>query len=374
MERTSRPGLARAATVRPTVIGSRAECRPEAAAPLMLERPASSLIDRITSASLRHPWKFLATALALALAGGGLASRLEVRSSFAELLPSDMPSVRLLHELIRRVGGDGTVLVMVEAEDGPEGLPRAEAMAQVLARDYLALGGDLIRSVEWTMKPIEAWYADHWPMFIPLRDLEQARDAVKTAKARGKQRLLDLGLEDEAPQRIVLPPGPVRELIDPAKPPPREQVAARFARYRDGFLVHPDGRSVTLVVRPTGTSLGIDETRDLLARMRATADRHAPELRAEHLRVAFGGTFPALLVEYESILRDVASTFLLVVAIVLGSLLLFFRDLRSVAALGAAILRVALKRHWVLHDLDSRALEVTSRGRREMLTRFGLRL
>ena len=181
----------------------------------MLERHASSFIDRLTSASLRHPWKFVAVALALALAGGGLASRLEVRSSFAELLPSDMPSVRLLHELIRRVGGDGTVLVMVEAEDGPEGLPRAEAMAQVLARDYLALGRDVIRSVEWSMKPIEDWFGDHWPMFIPLRDLEQARDAVKGAKARGKQRLLDLGLEDDdGPQRIVLPPGPVGELIE----------------------------------------------------------------------------------------------------------------------------------------------------------------
>jgi hypothetical protein len=42
-------------------------------------------------------------------------------------------------------------------------------------------------------------------------------------------------------------------------------------------------------------------------------------------------------------------------------------------ALGAALLRVALKRKWVAHDLDSRALEITSPGRREMLTRFGLR-
>jgi DNA-binding transcriptional ArsR family regulator len=41
-------------------------------------------------------------------------------------------------------------------------------------------------------------------------------------------------------------------------------------------------------------------------------------------------------------------------------------------ALGAALLRVALKRDWVAPDLDSRALEVTRRGRREMLTRFGL--
>lgn len=41
-------------------------------------------------------------------------------------------------------------------------------------------------------------------------------------------------------------------------------------------------------------------------------------------------------------------------------------------ALGAAILKVALKRNWVVQDLDSRSLDVTSRGRREMLTRFGL--
>lgn len=43
-------------------------------------------------------------------------------------------------------------------------------------------------------------------------------------------------------------------------------------------------------------------------------------------------------------------------------------------ALGAALLGVALKKKWVMQDLDSRALEVTSYGRREMLNRFGMRL
>jgi hypothetical protein len=41
-------------------------------------------------------------------------------------------------------------------------------------------------------------------------------------------------------------------------------------------------------------------------------------------------------------------------------------------ALGAALLKIALKRQWVVQDLDSRALEITSYGRREMATRFGL--
>jgi len=43
-------------------------------------------------------------------------------------------------------------------------------------------------------------------------------------------------------------------------------------------------------------------------------------------------------------------------------------------ALGAALLKTALKRRWVVQDLDSRALEVTSLGRREIATRFGVQL
>lgn len=43
-------------------------------------------------------------------------------------------------------------------------------------------------------------------------------------------------------------------------------------------------------------------------------------------------------------------------------------------ALGAALLKIALKREWVVQDLDSRALEITGRGRREMQSRFGLQI
>jgi DNA-binding transcriptional ArsR family regulator len=41
-------------------------------------------------------------------------------------------------------------------------------------------------------------------------------------------------------------------------------------------------------------------------------------------------------------------------------------------AVGAALLKVALKRKWVTPELDSRALHVTGVGRREMSARFGL--
>ena len=43
-------------------------------------------------------------------------------------------------------------------------------------------------------------------------------------------------------------------------------------------------------------------------------------------------------------------------------------------ALGAAVLRIALRRKWVVRDLDSRALFVTRIGRSELLNRFGVQV
>jgi hypothetical protein len=43
-------------------------------------------------------------------------------------------------------------------------------------------------------------------------------------------------------------------------------------------------------------------------------------------------------------------------------------------ALGAALLKLVLKRKWVAQDLDSRALSITSLGHREMRNRFGLQI
>jgi DNA-binding transcriptional ArsR family regulator len=43
-------------------------------------------------------------------------------------------------------------------------------------------------------------------------------------------------------------------------------------------------------------------------------------------------------------------------------------------ALGAALLKIALKKRWVAQDLDSRALAITAFGKREMLNRFGLKV
>jgi predicted RND superfamily exporter protein len=298
----------------------------------------TGFIARLTQAGLRSPRRFLSIAAILTAGSAWLASGLEIRSSFEELLPSDVPSVVHVKELIRRVGGDGTVLVNVEMLDQTEGLTFAESLAEKLAKDFLAFGPSVIRTVEWNMKPIEAWYADHWPLFVSLEDLQKARDTLKSeiAKAKAQANPLLMHLEDEEPK----PLGPAPEALpwlDPNRPLPRQEIEERFSRYPNGFLVHPDGWSVTILVRPTGTALGVGEARALLNRMREVVNSHAKDLQEHRLRVGFGGTFPMFVAEYEAIINDVASTALIVLSVVLASLFLFYRELRSTIALGIAV-------------------------------------
>lgn len=299
-----------------------------------------ALLARVTGAAIDRPFSFLAGALAVTAVSVYLASGLEIRSSFEELLPEDVPSVARVKELIRRVGGDGTVLVNVESKRGPEGLAAAKELAPKLAADYLALGPSVIRSIEWNVDPVERWYTEHWPLFVPLSELEKAQKTIKDEVSRVKRKanpLLRLGgIEDEEPEPART--STASPWLDESRLLPRQEVEKRFERYDDGFLVHPDKSSLVLVVRPAGTSLGVAEARLLVDRMREVAERHRTFLDAHQLRVGFAGSFPMFIAEYESIINEVASTALLCVGLVLLSLFAFFRDVRSSIALAISVL------------------------------------
>ena len=72
------------------------------------------MVAQVTEVALRRPWRFFFAAAVLTAVSVWLALGLEISSSFEELLPPNLPSVVHIKELLRRVGGEGTVLVTVE--------------------------------------------------------------------------------------------------------------------------------------------------------------------------------------------------------------------------------------------------------------------
>src|SRR5205814_2553452 len=124
----------------------------------------------------------------------------------------------------------------------------------------------------------------------------------------------------------------------PALELPREQIARRFARYPDGYLVHPDHGSVTIELHPAGTAFSVEQARSLLDEISRLIGARAAELRERRLSAGLAGTFPLFVAQYQAIIRGLIGTSLLVVALVLLSILLFFHDLRSAVSLGVPVL------------------------------------
>src|SRR5438132_11964599 len=88
----------------------------------------------------RHPWQVLALGLVVFLAAGALARRLQLRTAFSELLPSDDPGVIALTQTSKRIGDLSLLLIGVHSPD-----PAAnERYAEMLTQKLHALPGRVV--------------------------------------------------------------------------------------------------------------------------------------------------------------------------------------------------------------------------------------
>src|SRR5436190_12889017 len=79
-----------------------------------IARSMDSFFERLARAQVARPWRFVLATLAVSLVSGVLASRLELRTRFDQLLPEDRPSVVELKRLEANVPAGSHVFVVVE--------------------------------------------------------------------------------------------------------------------------------------------------------------------------------------------------------------------------------------------------------------------
>ncbi len=286
------------------------------------------LVAAVTERSYRHRWLFLGASIALTIGAVALASRLEIRSSFAELLPENLPSVSNLKELIRRVGGDGTVLISIEAlPQTPEGgLAPPKALAERLSPARPT--------------PSSSPQPRPWPSGSPMKSGRSA--PRRSARSRTTFEKPSAGMptigrcssrsptferrampwrrrftrERRRPTRcssISTPPHPrtllaparsfriptdIAPWLDPSQPTPREKVNERFARSA-GWLLRQPRSPLGDRHRPAGRNQP-GRQRGPRAPRSAAGAGCAPPRRAHARRPAGqpGGTFPLMVAEY----------------------------------------------------------------------------
>jgi hypothetical protein len=244
----------------------------------------------------------------VAVASAIAASRLPLRGDFANLLPPDAPSVRQLHALEARVRVPSTFMLGIESDDAGA---RARAFESLKAK-LRALPPELVDGIVADERVARGFVLDHRFLYAPRADLEAARDAIDA-------KIVGLGLDE----------GDAEGGLDAIE---RRLADARQKLEAPSEMISKDGRLQLILVRaPFDSNDGARA-----ARLIAALDAALAAVRAEVPGATLGMTGDAITVraENETLLQGMLLSTLATIALVLGALLLFYRTLRGVAALG----------------------------------------
>src|SRR5580693_639382 len=156
--------------------------------------PAHSRISRYHRWLTRNPALVLVGALAISSTCALLASRLQLKTAFSELLPSDDPGVVTLTRTQKRMGDMSLLLIGVRSPDYAANLRYAEALTQKLR----ALPPTVVNLATYDVRDLRTFYQDNKWLFVSEDDLESIRDRLRNEISKRKNPLF-VSLEDEEP-------------------------------------------------------------------------------------------------------------------------------------------------------------------------------
>jgi uncharacterized membrane protein YdfJ with MMPL/SSD domain len=264
-------------------------------------------LRRLSSWQLRTPWWPIGLCVATAAIGALLATRLELRTRFDQLLPDGQASVVELHRLEGRTSGQSNAFVVLEGSD--EGALRG--MGDELVGKLGALQPRWVTSAEDGIQSSRAFLEPRVGLFADLKDLKQLRDDLD---ARWQW---EVGEQTGSNLDADRPPQPITAANVRARFDARPVDAA--ARFPDGYYESSDRRAL-VVVAHAGVVEGVRRSH-----------------RYPSVRASFAGDLVTGLSEYSAVRSDLVQVGALGAALVLGVILLFFMRLRALVALGATI-------------------------------------
>ncbi len=136
----------------------------------------------------------LVLAILVGGAGAFLASKLRLKTAFAELLPSDDPGVVALARTQKRMGDLSLLLIGVRSPDHEANLRYAED----LTRRLRALPPSVVQLAAYNVRDLKAFFEKNKWLYASEDDLESVRDRLRSEISRRKNPLF-VSLGDEEP-------------------------------------------------------------------------------------------------------------------------------------------------------------------------------
>ncbi|MBU1240117.1 MMPL family transporter, partial [Myxococcota bacterium] len=282
----------------------------------------TTLFHRFLRLVFRYPLRLLGLFILLTALGFFGATRLSLSTSLSKLLPKNTPSVKTGNEVGLRVGSTDFLVVAIESPDPLLNKRVADAVALRLKRDMPELN-------EVMAKVDLEFFKDNGLLWFSEERLAAIDAQLK--KVLGRAKLENMGL-------LVLPEGKdpeetklddmIRESTLPAEIPTELKSNRKRPEALKGYLSSPDGKILAVVGRPGRVAVNMRYARRLVIAATKIITEVKKEFPQKDLKIEVGGGYRNRVREYDSILRDMVSSFGLSLGLIALLVILFFRSLR----------------------------------------------
>jgi predicted RND superfamily exporter protein len=282
-----------------------------------------SRIDRFwtwwAAFSLRRPWllSLIATVIFGLCVPAAVHLYGDLRTDLRELLPQGAPAAVGLEELEKRIGGLSHLAIVVQTDD----LKAGERFVDALAARLKTLPPSLIAQVHWRVDSEKEFLDAHGALYADVKDLEAARDALRSQLAHANPLVVDLA--DEA-----TPPASLDDAVARIK-----SAYGRLDRFTDGYLVGENGHTLVMLVSPPGAAVSLEDDLRIFRAVDDAVKSLDPKSFHPSIRVGYGGEIRGVIEAQEALVRDLKVSSALVLVAVGLALILYYRTLRAIPLL-----------------------------------------
>ncbi len=262
----------------------------------------------------------------LTVVGALLATRLELRTRFDQLLPDHQASVIELRRLSERTGGQSNVFVVLEGKD----TQRLRTLGDELVPRLRALGPPWVTSAEDGVHTSRAFLEPRSGLFAGLADLQKVHDDVEARWQWEVGQETGSNLDDDAPPPPVTAEGIKKSLgIDKG--------SEATKRFPDGYYQSADGHALVVVARASAAGGDLGRARETLDRVEAVVRDALRSPGPAGIKAGYAGDLVTGLSEYTAVRNDLVDVGALGISLVLAVVLIFFMRLRALVAMGLTI-------------------------------------
>ncbi len=244
-----------------------------------------------------------------------LATRLELRTNVAELLPSKDPAVEELQRLSSRIGGTSILQIAIESPDRDANL----RLAGDLTKQLRALPPDVIASAVYDVRGERSFFLSRKWLYAPLSDLEALRDALRAEIRKKKNPLYVSVLDEDSPKDIVERMRRRADAFDP---------------FPSGYFEGDKGRIVVIVCRPPGGLFAERAGEKLAAAAERLIHEAKPETYHPKMQVGLTGDVMSQLEERSALENDLVWATAVCVTLVCLVVIVFYGRFRAIPFVG----------------------------------------